>query len=186
VLRSPFVVLGDEEPRTSNGARRTSNVERMFCDEALELIEPIAAGDLVPDDRMSAHLASCPGCAGALRHARALEQLLQTRPAPTPSPQFTARIVGRIRRERWRREQFLDTGFNVVVGLVALTLLAALWFLMSWTGVGSMAREAVDLLNGAAVGAARRMAPSLPLYAGAVALVGMALGIWWWTERGTV
>jgi len=42
----------------------------MFCDEILELIEPIAAGDLAPDGRMSAHLASCAGCAAALESSR--------------------------------------------------------------------------------------------------------------------
>jgi hypothetical protein len=29
----------------------------------------------------------------------------------------------------------------------------------------------------------RRVAPSLPLYAGAAALLVSALGLWWWAER---
>ena len=33
---------------------------------------------------------------------------------------------------------------------------------------------------------ARQIAPSVPRYAGAAALLLSALGIWWWTERHTV
>ena len=33
------------------------------------------------------------------------------------------------------------------------------------------------------VALARRVAPALPLYAGAAALLVSALGIWWWAER---
>jgi predicted anti-sigma-YlaC factor YlaD len=155
----------------------------MFCDEVLELIEPIAAGELTPDDRIASHLAMCGGCAATLDDARRLEQLLQTRATVTPPPQFTGRIMGRIRRERWRREQFLDAGFNAIVGLVALVVLVAFWILISSTGVAGLAGDALDLLNAAALGVLRRAAPSLPLYGGAAALVATALGIWWWAER---
>jgi hypothetical protein len=58
----------------------------MFCDEALDAIEAIAADELTPDGRVAAHLASCPNCAGALVSARALEQMLKRRVVPaTPS-----------------------------------------------------------------------------------------------------
>jgi len=42
----------------------------MFCDESLEAIEPIAAGDLKPDARIAAHLASCANCRAVLDRAR--------------------------------------------------------------------------------------------------------------------
>ena len=71
----------------------------MFCDEALDAVEAIAAGDMTVDGRIADHLATCPNCASAL---------------------------------------------------VALV---------------------------------RRAAPSLPLYAGAAALLASALGLWWWAER---
>jgi predicted anti-sigma-YlaC factor YlaD len=155
----------------------------MFCDEILELIEPIAAGDLTLDGRTSAHLASCADCAAALEMARGLERVLRTRAAPRPTPQFTARIMGRLRRDRWRREQFLDAGFNLAIGLVLFGVLVAAWLLLSRSGLTGVGQQAVDVLNAAVVGAARRVVPSLPLYAGAAALLASALGLWWWAER---
>ena len=51
----------------------------MFCDEALDTVEAIAAGDLTPDGRVASHLATCPNCALALTRARQLEASLQRR-----------------------------------------------------------------------------------------------------------
>jgi anti-sigma factor RsiW len=48
----------------------------MLYDEVLDAIEPIAAGELTPDDRVAAHLSSCPRCAAALEDARRLERIL--------------------------------------------------------------------------------------------------------------
>lgn len=158
----------------------------MFCDEVLELIESIAASDLQPDQRIVSHLTSCTGCAAALEGARQIEQLLRARVVPKPPAQFPARIMGRIRRDRWRREQFLDRGFNLAVGLVAVAVVMAFWLLISRSGIGDMSHDALNLLNTAAADAARRLAPSLPLYLGAAALVGTALGVWWWAERDPI
>jgi len=155
----------------------------MFCDEILELIEPIAAGDLALDGRMSTHLASCAGCAAALESARGIERALQTRAAPRPTPQFTARIMSRLRRDRWRREQFLDAGFNLAIGLVLFSVVVAAWLLLYRSGLTGVGQQAVDLLNAAVVNVARRVVPSLPLYVEAAALLAIALGVWWWAER---
>ena len=88
----------------------------MFCDEALDAVEAIAAGDLTPDGRVAAHLATCPNCALALVSARALERMLRVRGrCPKPPAQFTTRTLARVRRARWRREQFLDLGFNIAI-----------------------------------------------------------------------
>ena len=38
----------------------------MQCADVLDLVEPIAAGDLLPDERVREHLHSCSACAGAL------------------------------------------------------------------------------------------------------------------------
>lgn len=155
----------------------------MFCDELLELIDAIASGDVTPDSRMRAHLSSCGGCAAALDDARSVDALLRARPVPPPPPQFTARIMGRIRRDRWRRDQFLDVGFNVVVGLIVFGMLAVVWTVLSQSGLGSMSRDAFGILNAAAASVVRRIAPSLPVYAAAAALLATALGVWWWAER---
>ena len=44
----------------------------MFCDEALDAVEAIAAGELMPDGRVASHLATCSNCASALVSARQL------------------------------------------------------------------------------------------------------------------
>jgi hypothetical protein len=41
----------------------------------------------------------------------------------------------------------------------------------------------VDVFGSGFVALAKRVAPSLPLYVGAAALLVSALGIWWWAER---
>ena len=155
----------------------------MFCDEALDAVEAIAADELMPDGRVAAHLASCPHCAAALVSARALEQMLKRRVVPATPSQFTSRTMARVRRARWRNDQFLDVGFNVAVGLVVLTVVAGVWMLLNRSGLAVVSNDAVDLLGTGLVTFFRRVTPSLPLYAGATAVLATALGIWWWAER---
>ena len=155
----------------------------MFCDEALNAVEAIAAGEITPDGRIASHLATCPDCAAALDSARRVEQLLRARPVPSPPAQFTTRTMAQVRRRRWRSEQFLDVSFNVVLGLVGLVLVAGVWLFVHRSGLVSVSNDAVNLLGSGVVAVARRVAPSVPLYAGATALVLTALGIWWWAER---
>jgi anti-sigma factor RsiW len=155
----------------------------MFCDEALDAVEAIAADDLTPEGRVAAHLASCPNCAAALVSARALEQLLKRRAVPAAPPQFTSRTLTRVRRARWRSEQFLDLGFNVAIGAIVIAIVAGIWMLLHRSGLAAVSNDAVDLFGSGLVTFARRVTPSLPLYAGATALLGTALGIWWWAER---
>jgi predicted anti-sigma-YlaC factor YlaD len=155
----------------------------MFCDEALDAVEAIAAGDLTPDGRVAEHLASCPNCASALVSARQLERVLQRRGVPAPPSQFTARTLTRVRRARWRTDQFLDVGFNIAIILVVVAVVGGVWMLLNRTGLAAVSTDAVDLFGSAFVTLVRRVAPSLPLYAGAAALLVSALGIWWWAER---
>jgi anti-sigma factor RsiW len=155
----------------------------MICNEVHDAIEPIAAGELAPDDRIAAHLSSCPHCAAALENARRLERILQARPAPRAPAQFTSRTMARVRRARWRTEQVLDLGFNVTIGLVLLAILGGVWLLMHRSGLVAVSNDAVELLGAGLVTLARYVAPTVPLYAGATALLATALGIWWWAER---
>jgi anti-sigma factor RsiW len=149
----------------------------MFCDEALDAVEAIAAGDLTPDGRIAEHLASCANCALALADARQLEQKLRTRMAPPAPPQFTTRTLARVRGARWRSDQFLDVGFNVAIIAVVV------WMLLHRSGLDAVSGDAVDLFGSGLVAFVHRVAPSLPLYAGAAALLVSALGLWWWAER---
>ena len=155
----------------------------MFCDEALDSVEPIAAGELLADGRVAAHLASCPNCALALDRARQLEASLRRREVPAAPAQFTTRTLAKIRRARWRTDQFLDLGFNVAIGLVVVSVLGGVWMLMNRTGLAVVSSDAINVFGSGFVSLARRVAPSLPLYAGALALLVSALGIWWWAER---
>ena len=155
----------------------------MFCDEALDSVVAIAAGELTPDGRVAGHLASCPNCAAALEEARALERLLERRPAPAAPPQFTARVQARVRRARWRSEQFVDVGFNVVIAIVAVAIVAGIWMLLHRSGLTAVSNDAVSVFGDGLATFVRRLAPSLPLYAGAAGLLAVTLGFWWWAER---
>src|SRR6266850_7117083 len=107
----------------------------MFCDEALDAVEPIVAGELTPDGRIADHLATCPNCAAALDSARRLERMLRARPVPRPAAQFTTRTIARVRRARWRSEQFLDVGFNVAIAAVVVAVIAGVWMLLNRSGL---------------------------------------------------
>jgi len=155
----------------------------MFCDEVLELVEALAAGDLTPDLRVMTHVQSCAGCAAALAAARRVDGLLKQRTAPSAPPQFTTRIMGRIRRDRWRRDQFLDLGFNLTVGVVLLFVLTGFWILLSQSGLGGISHDAANILGSAVSDLMHRATPSLPLYLAASAIVATALGVWWWAEK---
>jgi len=155
----------------------------MFCDEALDAVEPIAAGELTPDGRIADHLATCPNCAAALDSARRLEQMLRARPAPRPATQFTSRTMARVRRARWRSEQFLDVGFNVAIAAIVLAIVGGIWMLLHRTGLAAVSSDAVDLFGSGMMALVRRVAPSVPLYVGATAVLATALILWWWAER---
>jgi predicted anti-sigma-YlaC factor YlaD len=155
----------------------------MFCDEVLDRIEAIAAGEVAPDGRIADHLGSCADCAAALESARRVERLLKQRAAPRAPAQFTTRTLGRVRRARWRSEQVVDAGFNAAIVLVVSGIVVAIWMLAHRSGLAAVGNDAVDLLGSGVAAFARRVGPSLPLYAGATALVATALGIWWWAER---
>jgi len=55
--------------------------------------------------------------------------------------------------------------------------------LLNRSGLNAVSSDAVDLFGSGFVAFVRRVAPSLPLYAGAAALLASALGLWWWAER---
>ena len=157
----------------------------MFCDEALDSVEAVAAGELTAEGRLGDHYATCPNCAAALTRARELEQLLRERPLPRPSPQFTMRTMARVRRARWRSDQLLDMGFNVGIAIVVLAMIVGVWMVLDRSGLVAVSNDAVGVFGRGLLTLAQRIAPSLPLYAGATALLATALGIWWWAERDT-
>src|SRR5260221_3886900 len=132
----------------------------MFCDEVLDQVEPIAAGDVTPEGRVAAHLDTCPNCAAALKTAKRLEQLLRARPVPRASSQFTSRMMSVVRRQRWRSEQFLDVGFNIALGMIAFAVVGVVWFFVYRSGLTGGGNEAVGTLSAGALALVHRVAPS--------------------------
>jgi len=155
----------------------------MFCDEVLDAIEPIAAGELTPDGRIAAHLTSCPNCAAALDTARRLEQMLRTRSAPKAPAQFTTRTLTAVRRQRWRSEQFVDTGFNIALAVIAFGVIATIWILLNRSGLVNVGNGALTEVGAAIRTVTPRVSRSVSLYAGAMALLVTGIAIWWWAER---
>ena|SRR5436190_18532065 len=157
----------------------------MFCDEVLEAIEPIAAGDVVPEGRIADHLRTCTDCAAALASARRLEQLLRHRTAARAPAEFTTVTLGRVRRARWRSDQWLDAGFNLAIAMLAVGIVGLVWLVLHRSGMTAVSSDVMELFGTSLMTFANRIAPAVPLYAGAAALLATALGIWWWAERGT-
>ena len=61
--------------------------------------------------------------------------------------QFTARTLARIRRDRWRREQFFDAGFNVATVTVIGGVVLAVWMIIDRSGLSAISRDIVDLFG---------------------------------------
>jgi predicted anti-sigma-YlaC factor YlaD len=166
----------------------------MFCDQLLESVEAIAAGEMAEDADVAAHLESCAGCRVALAHAREVDRLLRVRRVPTPPEQFTAQALTRIRRQRWQSEQTVDAVFNATLVLIGIAIVAGIWALAAWTGLVSgswSVAGGLDAIDSAVAFVStsistfgRQAAPTLPLYVAAVGLLASALALWWWAEGG--
>jgi hypothetical protein len=157
----------------------------MTCAELADLIDPIAAGDVTADAAVSAHLATCASCARALDEARRLDTLLRARLVPSAPSQFTQRVVNRIHRATWRREQIVDGIFNIAMVAAALLVAVGLWIALRRTGLSILTADAMNIFNAGMLTTAQKVAPSLPLYAGATGLIAIALGVWWWASDST-
>jgi predicted anti-sigma-YlaC factor YlaD len=156
----------------------------MTCIELDDLIEPLAAGDVEPSAEVRAHLAECPSCAASLALATRINRVLIAQVAPVPRPDFTAALVTRMRRERWRSEQMLDLTFNFAVGLVAVIAIVGLWVAFSSTGLGAVGLAALNTLGRAVSESALQAAPQARIYALTTIGLVTGLGVWWWAERG--
>ena len=155
----------------------------MTCKHALDLVEPIAAGDLAPDESARAHFESCPRCAAALATARRVEAVLASRDAPEAPARFAPSVIQRIRRERWRSEQHVDRLFNVAVVAAFALVGGGILALMNLSGVTATAAGTWTLLASVGGQVARDAAPTLNTYILAACLLMSALGMWWWAER---
>ena len=154
----------------------------MTCRELLDAVEAIAAGDQLMTDEARAHFESCPGCAAALATARRIEQSLAARPVVEAPPKFTAAVMHRIRRERWRSEERVDRLFNVSIAVAALLVVVGAGFLFNVGAALQLASGASQILSTIGEEMVRRAAPEMGTYAAAMALLVSALGMWWWAD----
>ena len=119
----------------------------MFCDEALDAVERIAAGDVVADGRIAEHLISCPNCASALESARRVERMLRQRPVPRLPPQFTTSTLSKVRRARWQSDQWLDVGFNLGLVAIVVAVGSAIWMFLNRSGLAAVGTDAMSLFG---------------------------------------
>jgi anti-sigma factor RsiW len=155
----------------------------MTCKDALDLVEPVAGGDLVAQSDLRAHLETCPRCAGALASARRLEAMLAAREAPEAPVRFTAAVLQRIRRERWRSEQQVDRLFNVAIAVSLLLIGGGIFALMNLSGVLTAAGGTWTAVLALTAQVAEDAAPAINTYIAGVFLLITALAMWWWAER---
>jgi predicted anti-sigma-YlaC factor YlaD len=156
----------------------------MMCIELDDLIEPIAAGDVVPTPSMQQHLAECSACRQALALAQAVHRLLAIQGPPEPRADFVAVTMARMRRERWRSEQYLDVAFNSVVALAVLAGLGGLYAIMTATGVAAVSADVGRLFVGGLSEVIVRAAPQARIYALATMALLTGVFVWWWAEHG--
>jgi anti-sigma factor RsiW len=156
----------------------------MVCTDLDELIEPIATGEMVADAEVQAHLASCVACSHALELARQIDGVLAAQAVPDLPAAFTTRLMGRLRRERWRSEQYLDLAFNIAVGLALATTVGGLVMVLAASGLAAVSADLTRLLVSGAAELLSAVTPALPVYSVAAAVFASGLAIWWWAERG--
>ncbi len=157
----------------------------MTCDDLDTRLEAVADGTAWTMAE-SAHVSTCLRCRSRFALAQAIDRLLPTLPVASPPASFTADVMARVRRDRWRAEQALDTGFNVAIA-AGLILIAGGVAGLAWTSglvvvgadMAGLVREAVSL-------AGERITPQLPVYSMSAGLLALGLVVWWWTESANV
>jgi predicted anti-sigma-YlaC factor YlaD len=155
----------------------------MKCSDVLDLVEPIAAGDLLPDERVRDHLHSCPQCAGALASAQRLEAQLKGMEFPAAPPAFATQVLQRIRRDKWQSEQNVDRLFNLAIVTAVILLAGGVLALLNVETLISLTASAWTALKEGSRETARTAAPTVGTYIAAVGLLASALGMWAWAER---
>ncbi len=155
----------------------------MSCSDVLDLIEPIAAGDLRADEAVREHLQSCVTCAAALASAQRLESALKGMEIVPAPAAFTARVLQRIRSDRWQSEQNVDRLFNLAIVAAVLLMVGGVVAMLNVDGMLAITSSALGLLREQMRAGVQQAAPALATYVAAAGLLASALGMWWWAER---
>jgi hypothetical protein len=122
-------------------------------------------------------------CPAAFPGGMPPDDVPRTSPAAAVPPQFVVRTLGRIRRQHWRREELLDIAFNITMAVVGLATVGLAWYFVDASGLSSLGEGTISVVGSQLSGAARNVAPSVPGYLAAVALIAGVLVAWWWAER---
>lgn len=157
----------------------------MTCEDVLDLVEPIASGDVAVDESARRHLETCPACASALAEARRIDGWLRARPVMAAPPRFTTAVMGRIRRDRWKAEQRIDRVFNAAMIAAAVLILAGGAVMLNVRGVLAMAAQASTVMAAAGELALQRAVPEMSTYIAATGLLVSAAVMWWWADTST-
>jgi anti-sigma factor RsiW len=151
------------------------------CDQFDTIVDDIATGEGTLPAEVGRHLTGCPRCRMTLAVARGVDRWLHDPPPPAPA-QFTASVLRRVQRDRWRVEQIVDTLFNGVLGLGAVLVAIGIWLFIN-------SSRTVSFFQGVVATAQRGdwIAPVTPphalAYVGSMALVITAAAMWWWMDR---
>lgn len=154
----------------------------MTCPAVLDLVEAIAAEDLIPSGEVRVHLETCPMCAAALATARRIEAALASRPVMQPPARLAAILQQRIRRERWTMEQQVDRVFNLAIAASVILVLAGVAFAIRGSVVLDFVGQLSALVASAGAEAVSTAVPSLTTYVAATGLLVSGLAMWWWAE----
>ena len=155
----------------------------MTCDDVLEIVEAIAAGDVEVDSALRAHFETCPRCASTLASARRLETLLVARAKPKAPDGFTQAVLARIRQEQWQSEERVDRLFNVAIVIALLLVVGSVIALTNVDAALGAAATVWGMVASASGQAVSAAAPVFLTYVAAIGLLMSALVMWWWADR---
>ena len=155
----------------------------MTCDDVLEIVEAIAAGDVEVDSALRAHFETCPRCASTLASARRLETLLVARAKPKAPDGFTQAVLARIRQEQWQSEERVDRLFNVAIVIALLLVVGSVIALTNVDAALGAAGTVWGMVASASGQAVSAAAPVFLTYVAAIGLLMSALVMWWWADR---
>ena len=156
----------------------------MQCAEVLELVEPIAAGDLQPDERVRGTSAQLSGLRRCARVGAAPRDAAEGDGIPAGPPGLsTSEVLQRIRRDRWQAEQNVDRLFNVAIVAAVILVAGGLVAMLNVETVLSLTGSTWAVLKEGGRETARTAAPTVATYIAAVGLLASALGMWAWAER---
>lgn len=155
----------------------------MTCNDINLRIDAVLDNDGAWTGDQRAHIDTCVRCQSRLALAQAIDRWLPQLSVDQPPPSFTSGVMARVRRDRWRAEQALDTGFNVAIAAGLLLIAAGVAGLAWSSGLVVVGADVVALMREGLAAAGAELAPQLPTYSVAALLLTMGLGVWWWTEH---